>query len=81
LIRTARRCLTHQLDRAGDELRHNLARVQALSPQATLGRGYAVVQRADGAVVPAGAGAPDGTELLVRLAEGKLAAESARPSA
>jgi len=80
LIRAARRCLTHQLDRASDELRHNLARVQALSPQATLGRGYAVVQRADGAVVRQPEQAPAGTELLVRLAEGKLAAESRGPA-
>jgi exodeoxyribonuclease VII large subunit len=80
LIRTARRFLTHQLDRACDELRHNLARVQALSPQATLGRGYAVVQRADGAVVRRPEQAPAGTELLVRLAEGKLAAESRGPA-
>src|SRR5262245_56594403 len=80
LVRTARRCLTHELDRAADELRHNLARVQALSPQATLGRGYAVVQRADGAVVRQPEQAPAGTELLVRLAEGKLAAESHGPA-
>jgi exodeoxyribonuclease VII large subunit len=80
LIRTARRFLTHQLDRARDELRHNLAQVQALSPQATLGRGYAVVQRADGAVVRRPEQAPAGTELLVRLAEGKLAAESRGPA-
>ncbi|MGH8833665.1 MAG: exodeoxyribonuclease VII large subunit [Actinomycetes bacterium] len=80
LIRAARRGLTHQLDRAADELRHNLARVQALSPQATLARGYAVVQRADGAVVRQPEQAPAGTELLVRLAEGKLAAESRGPA-
>ncbi|MCI0685829.1 MAG: exodeoxyribonuclease VII large subunit [Sporichthyaceae bacterium] len=76
LLRTARRSLSHRLDRAIDELRHNLARVQALSPQATLGRGYAVVQLTDGAVVRDPAQAPAGTELVVRVAEGKLAAES-----
>ena len=80
LIRTARRCLAHQLDRADDELRHHLARVQALSPQATLGRGYAVVQTGDGSVVRKAEQAPAGTDLVVRLAEGKLAAESRGPA-
>jgi exodeoxyribonuclease VII large subunit len=80
LIRTARRCLAHQLDRADDELRHHLARVQALSPQATLGRGYSVVQTDDGSVVRKAEQAPAGTNLVVRLAEGKLAAESRGPA-
>ena len=39
------------LDRAGDDLGHQLARVRALSPLATLRRGYAVLQDADGHAV------------------------------
>ena len=35
----------HRLDRAGTELHHTLARLRALSPAATLERGYAIVQR------------------------------------
>ena len=47
----ARRSLAAALDRAADNLAHTRARVTALSPAATLERGYAVLQRADGAVV------------------------------
>ena len=38
----ARRSLRHRLDRAADDLDHQRARVRALSPLATLRRGYAV---------------------------------------
>ena len=38
----------HRLDRADDDLGHQLARVRALSPLATLRRGYAVLSDADG---------------------------------
>ncbi len=50
----SRRTLGHLLDRADAELAHTLARVVALSPAATLRRGYAVLQRADGSVVRVG---------------------------
>ena len=46
----ARRTLGHPLDRAADDLGHQLARARALSPLATLQRGYAVLQDADGHV-------------------------------
>lgn len=69
----ARRCLGQRLDRAADDLIHTAARVTALSPAATLARGYAVVQRGDGAVVRRPADLdPDGG-VRVRLAEGELA--------
>jgi exodeoxyribonuclease VII large subunit len=55
------------------ELRGHL---RALSPQATLDRGYAIVQDAAGRVVRAPADAPDGEEVVVTLAEGVLAAVS-----
>jgi exodeoxyribonuclease VII large subunit len=68
----ATRCLGHRLDRADAELAHTLARLRALSPAATLQRGYAIVQRPDGGVVRA----PDEVEakdrLRVRLAGGEL---------
>src|SRR5690606_8141988 len=41
----ARRVLRHRLDAADADLAHNRARVRALSPAATLARGYAVVRR------------------------------------
>jgi exodeoxyribonuclease VII large subunit len=71
----SRRCLAHLLDRARDDVRHSLARVQALSPLATLQRGYAVVQRAD-EIVRSPADAPAGTGLTIRLAAGRLRAIS-----
>ncbi|GAA3391436.1 exodeoxyribonuclease VII large subunit [Streptomyces roseoviridis] len=51
LLARSRRTLGHLLDRADSELSHTRARVRALSPAATMERGYAVLQRADGSVV------------------------------
>jgi exodeoxyribonuclease VII large subunit len=67
------RCLTAALDRAENGLQHSVARVRAMSPLATLERGYAVVQRADGSVLRAADDAGDGEPLDVRLASGRLA--------
>jgi exodeoxyribonuclease VII large subunit len=47
----ARRRARAVVDAAANDLDHVRARVRALSPQSTLDRGYAVVQRADGLVV------------------------------
>jgi exodeoxyribonuclease VII large subunit len=71
----ATRCLRHRLDAADAELRHTTARLRALSPAATLDRGYAIVQRADGAVVRYPADVEVGDPLRLRLAGGELAAE------
>lgn len=71
----ATRSLEHRLRRADDELRHTLARLRALSPAATLERGYAIVQRADGHVVRATAEVATGDVLRVRLADGELRTE------
>ena len=71
----ARRSVAHLLDRASDDVRHSLARVQALSPLATLQRGYAVVQHAE-EIVRSPAAAPAGTALMIRLAAGRIGAVS-----
>lgn len=68
------------VERAEHDL-HGLARqLRALSPQSTLDRGYAIVERedADGhrALVRAPADAPAGSRLRIRVAEGRLAARS-----
>jgi exodeoxyribonuclease VII large subunit len=68
-----RRCLTGALDRAGDELSHTRARLLALSPAATLKRGYAIVQRHDASVVKDATEITKGDRLLVRLSDGRLA--------
>jgi exodeoxyribonuclease VII large subunit len=68
----ARRTLTHRVESAERDLEHSRARVAALSPAATLERGYAVVQRADGALVRDPAEVADDERLQVRVAGGRL---------
>ncbi|WP_030273566.1 exodeoxyribonuclease VII large subunit [Streptomyces sp. NRRL B-24484] len=70
LAERSRRVLGHRLDLAQTDLGHALARVVALSPLATLQRGYAVLQKADGAVVTDPAQVTAGEELHARVAEG-----------
>jgi exodeoxyribonuclease VII large subunit len=70
----AGRSLEHRLRRADDELRHTVARLRALSPAATLQRGYAIVQRDDGHVVRAAGDVKPKDPIRVRLAEGELRA-------
>jgi exodeoxyribonuclease VII large subunit len=73
LLERSRRTLDHRLARAASELEHTLARVVALSPAATLQRGYAVLQREDGAVVRDPAQVTAGERLRARVAEGGFA--------
>ena len=68
------RSLDQRLRRADDDLRHTVARLRALSPAATLQRGYAIVQRADGHVVRAADEVKTADLLRVRLADGELRA-------
>lgn len=68
----ARRRLANLVESAQNDLEHVVARVRALSPQATLDRGYAVVTRADGRVVR-DPGEATG-ELRVRVAGGSFEA-------
>jgi exodeoxyribonuclease VII large subunit len=70
----ARRALDSALTRGTAETLRLAAQVRALSPAATLERGYAVVQRADGVVVRTPGDVTDGDRLRVRLADGELAA-------
>jgi exodeoxyribonuclease VII large subunit len=74
LAERSRRRLSATLDRAGDDVAHTRARLLALSPATTLRRGYAIVQRPDGAVVRAAAGIPPGERLTLRFAEDQLTA-------
>ena len=67
-----RRSVRARLDAADADLVHARARVAALSPAATLRRGYAVVQRADGTVVRAPSDVDGGERLRVRLDGGEL---------
>ncbi len=70
----ARRCTGAAVAAAQRDLDHTLARVVSLSPQATLQRGYAVVQQADGAVVRDPADVAPAASLRIRVAGGELRA-------
>ena len=59
-----------RLIRAYDEVAHIAARVRTLSPQATLDRGYSVVQKTNGAIVIDPATLAAGEEVRLRLAKG-----------
>jgi exodeoxyribonuclease VII large subunit len=64
--------VVQRVDGAGRDLEHARARVAALSPAATLERGYALVQRADGTLVRDPAVVADDEHLTVRVAGGRL---------
>jgi len=72
LLERARRSVGHRLDRAADEVDHARARARALSPLETLRRGYAVLQDAHGHVVTSTTGVTPGTELTVRVTDGRI---------
>ena len=72
----ARRDITRLVAGESDRLGHLRARLATLGPAATLARGYAVVQSADGAVLRSVADAPDGARLRIRLSDGAIGAVS-----
>ena len=67
-----RRTVGHRLDRAHDDLTHQLARVRGLSPLATLQRGYAVLQDDAGHVVTSVGQVQADQPLQVRVADGRI---------
>jgi exodeoxyribonuclease VII large subunit len=75
LVARARRTADMLIEREHHSLEQQLARVRALSPAATLARGYAVVQRRDGGVLREAATVSAGERLAVRLADGRLDVE------
>jgi exodeoxyribonuclease VII large subunit len=70
----SRRSLGHVLDRSHDDLGHQLARVRALSPLATLRRGYAVLSDADGQALSSVATLEPGHDIHIRVADGRIGA-------
>jgi len=75
VVDRARTTMRHRLERAGDDVAHQRARVRGLSPLATLERGYAVVQDPDGVAVRAAADVEPGQTLGVRVANGRFTVE------
>ena len=84
LASRSRRCLSAMLTRANDEIAHTRARLLALSPAATLRRGYAIVQQDPGsaagrgrdsharAIVRSAAQVAAGDRLLIRFSDDEL---------
>ena len=70
----SRRCLSHALDRAQDEVVYSRAQVRSLSPAATLDRGYAVVRMADGSVVRDAQTVDVGAALRINVSSGEFVA-------
>jgi exodeoxyribonuclease VII large subunit len=64
--------LTASLTRASDDVAHTRARLLALSPAATLRRGYAIVQHRDDGVVRSASEVKQGEMLTVRFAGDQL---------
>jgi exodeoxyribonuclease VII large subunit len=77
LRQRADRVFGHRLDRAASEVEHTVARLRALSPAATMQRGYAIVQRADGMIVRKPGEVSEGDPLRIRVAGGEFAAVAA----
>jgi len=77
----SRRVLVHRIDRGQIDLEANLARVRALSPLATLKRGYAVVSDAEGQALSSVTDLQPGATIHVRVADGRITAttESVTP--
>ena len=57
---------------------HQLARIRALSPLATLRRGYAVLSDAEGRALSSVATLEPGHDLHIRVADGRIAATTTR---
>lgn len=74
----AQRQLANQLAHGQADLDHTRARIIALSPAATLSRGYAVVTTEQGDVVREPAAVTDGQRLHIRLTGGALSAHAER---
>ena len=70
----ARRVMGSRLDAAQRDLEHLLARVRALSPAATLERGYAVVTRASGDIVRSSDDVRAGEPVDIKVASGSFRA-------
>jgi len=79
-LRGLRRGLAMGLERGEARLSAHAGRLDSLSPLAVLGRGYALVQRADdGAIVRAPGDVGAGDPLRIRLADGEIEADVRPP--
>lgn len=70
----ARAVVSSRLDTAEQDVHHLQARIRALSPQATLERGYAIVLTGDGRIVRDADEVPARALLDIRVSHGRLTA-------
>jgi exodeoxyribonuclease VII large subunit len=75
LLSRARRTLRHRLERARDDVVHQRARTRALSPLATLARGYAVLLTDSGKLVSSIGVVRPGDSVEVRVQDGRIEAQ------
>lgn len=68
------RAIGVRLDGEADTLTHTIARVRALSPQATLQRGYAILSTADGVTITSVTEVEPDETIVARLLDGEIAA-------
>ena len=64
------------VERADDSTRQLVSHLRALSPQRTLDRGYAIVQRDDSSIVRGRDEAPSGANLVITVSDGSIGATS-----
>jgi exodeoxyribonuclease VII large subunit len=66
--------MTGRIAIAAEEISGLRTQVRTLSPQATLDRGYSVVQKSDGSVLRKASEVKPGEKLRLRLAQGEVGA-------
>ncbi len=71
----ANRAIGSTIDRESALIEHHLARIRAMSPQATLDRGYSIMLGPNGVAVRSVEQVNVGDDLLAQLADGQLAVE------
>ncbi len=71
----ANRAIGSTIDRESALIGHHLARIRAMSPQATLDRGYSIMLGPNGVAVRSVEQVNVGDDLLAQLADGQLAVE------
>ena len=71
-VARSHRAMSGALAIAGEEISGLRTQVRTLSPQATLDRGYSVVQKSDGSVVRTASELKPGDKLRLRLAPGEV---------
>jgi exodeoxyribonuclease VII large subunit len=73
LRRRANRAIASTVDRESSLIGHHLARIRAMSPQATLDRGYSILLAPDGMAVRSVDQVSVGDDVMAQLADGQLA--------